>query len=428
MKDDNIINVEATEVNTEEIKVEKKKASSNTALAEMKDIKEAKLAISEIPSEELVQKYGIQVIDVDSVDSIMDYGNDTLEEIGQTLISTADMTVANAERGITDLEMKKVSSFGEYLDERDKKMDKEDPRLVKFGKGVLKKFHIIKEEDEEKKYSYQKEFDEYKENLDEICKKVNLAQENSQADIQLREALMQSMLPLVEKCEAEAVVGFRSIEAYTKETEEMAKGEMTPDLETTIATRNVLAQTAASQVGENYKICASFKQTLTNFKLEQVKEVELCIAQRNFIKKSKPLLIVQGGMSVFEHNQKRRAQMMQDLADTTNEAVIKNAESITASTEKVGELMVNGTLQTSSIEKVQNAIENGYEILDKANDLLQARLANDKEFIQSVNEITERSKNRTVILANEIEKSETLSAGSGKGFAKKLGRRKYGRK
>ena len=171
------------------------------------------------------------------------------------------------------------------------------------------------------------------------------------------------MRPLVEKCEAEAVVGFRAIEAYVEKTEEMAKGEMTPDLQTTIATRNVLAQAAASQVGENYKVCASFKQTLTNFKLEQVKEVELCIAQRNFIKKSRPLLIVQGGQSVFEHNQKRRAQMMQDLADTTNKAVVENAKSITASSEKIADLMVNGTLQTASIEKVQNAIENGYEIL-----------------------------------------------------------------
>ena len=425
MKNENVINVEGNEIEQTPIEDEKTKTS---ALAELKEIKDAKLAISDIPTEELVNKYDIEVIDVDSVDSIMEYGNDTLENIGQTLVSTANMTVANAERGITELELEKVSSFGQYLDEKDKKMDKKDSTIVKLGKGLLKKVHLRKEEDEDKKYSYQKEFNEYRDNLDEICKKVELAIENSQSDIQLRKALMEDLKPLIEKCEAEAVVGFRAIEAYQQETEQMSKQEMTRDLENSIATRNVLAQTAASQVGENYKICASFKQATTNFKLEQVKEVEICIAQNNFIKKNKPLLLVQGGMSVFEHNQKRRAQMLLDLSDATNKAVEENAKSITASSEKISELMVNGTLQTESIEKVQNAIEDGYEILDNANDLLQKRLDQDKDFIQSVNEITERSKNRTVIFANLIEESESLPGNKDNSKVKKLGTRKYGKR
>lgn len=399
---DNLINTQGREV-----------VNKETSIVDEKVINKK---LSEVSSDELIKKYGIIPLEVGNLASILDYGNDTLEQIGSLFEATAHMTVATSEKQITDLEIKKISSFSEYLDEKDKKIDKEDPALLKTVKGVLTKLRIIKPDADEKKYSYQSEFSEYVKNLQDVCNKVLLSEDNSRQDIQMRNDLYQDVSPLLEKVQAEAILGFRSIEEYRKETEILASN---PDCDKNeIMTREVLLQAAEVQVGENYKACASFAQTLNNFKLEQVKEGIIITKQKQFYTKTKPLLIAQGSTVVFEHGQKRRAQMLLDLQQAANDAIDNNSKEIAASSEKIAKLMEEGTLSVESLKNYQDAIIAGYEVLDNARDNVEKRLITDQQVLKEINETAEISRSKSVKLASLLEESGLL------GKEKKLGKRK----
>lgn len=371
-----------------------------------------------ISLEQLTTKYNIERVDFDDPGSIITYGNKPKDDISNILISTSKMNIKEAEKKLDDIMVTKIHSFDRELDERDKKAAKKDLPIVAGAKNFLTKLGVKKFENEKKANTYQARYQEYCDNIEEVCKIVDEQMQSSIANINLRRNIVLEINPYIEQLEAYITVGEMDYDNYINEINNLKQQEQTEDVQYEIQYRTQLAEVFNDKLDKMRKVLSAYKQQKQVYRMQQNNETIIVLQQISYIQDQKPILIAQGSGMIFNRMQEALAKDLKVLNDATNQAYQNNAQDLVQNTQTIVDLAVNGGLTSDSLQVLQDAIQQGDQILVDGRKRLQDRIESDKKVLKNITEELEKYNDSLEHLDGIIQ-----GINGDKSAVKKLGKR-----
>ena len=141
---------------------------------------------------------GFERVDFENPESILYYGHDDKQAISDILINTAGLSINEAKYSLSDEMIQNLYSFGEELDESDKKSSKKELAIVTRGKAFLTKLGVKKFEKEKEMNSYGARYDAYCQNIVDVCNYMDEQMQHSLNDVKLRQQIAYEMKPYLD--------------------------------------------------------------------------------------------------------------------------------------------------------------------------------------------------------------------------------------
>ena len=104
---------------------------------------------------------GFERVDFENPESILYYGHDDKQAISNILVSTAGLSIKQAQYSLSDEKIEKLYSFDDELNESDKKSSKKELAIVARGKELLTRLGVKKFEREKEQNSYGARYEAY---------------------------------------------------------------------------------------------------------------------------------------------------------------------------------------------------------------------------------------------------------------------------
>ena len=312
----------------------------------------------------------------------------------------------------------KIHSFDKELDERDKKAAKKDLAIVASAKSFLTKLGVKKFENEKVANTYQGRYQEYCDNIENVCKIVEQQMQSSIANINLRRSIVLEINPYIEELEAYITVGEMDYENYVMETENLKQQEQTEDIQYEIQFRTQVAEIFNDKLDKMRKVLSAYKQQKQVYRNQQNNEVIIVMQQMSYINDQKPILLAQGSGMIFNRMQEALAKDLKVLNDATNQAYQNNAHDLVQNTQEIVDLAVNGGLTAESLQVLDDALKKGDAIIVDGRKRLEGRIAADRKVVERILEATEKYDNSLNYLDDIIKGIN----GEETSHVKKLGR------
>lgn len=325
-------------------------------------------------------------VDLQNPPTILSYCSDVKDAITQVLESTAQMSIETEEEKLDNKLIEQISSFGTVLDESEK--DRNGSKsLVKGTKKFLAKLGINYFKEALEKESYAGRYKEYCDMLDKVALAIERQKQNTLNDIELKNGIINEMLPLINQLEVMIEVGLKDKEEYDLETERL-KQEMEPnsiDTENAIQYRTQISAIFANKINELQKALVLYKQQVQSYRLQQNTDMELVMSNESYLKDSAPILKAQGSVMVFNRIQAERIETQKALDKATNDAIKENAKQLQVNSQGVVDLSVNGGIQTTTIEELNTAIKSGIDTFRNGRKLKEEKNKRDSESLRKLN-------------------------------------------
>lgn len=326
-----------------------------------------------------------QRVDLNMPSTILSYCKDVKDSISNVLDSTAQMTIEIDEITVDEKDIAEISGFGESLEESEKSKSKNS--LIKGVKGLLAKFGIEAFKDILEEDNYATRFKEYSELLDKVAQAVENQKQNTLNDIELKNSIINEMLPLIKQLEAMIAVGLKDKEDYDKQTMEL---QMSADPSDMDAQREIQYRTQVSGIFNNKlneleKALILYKEQVQSYRIQQNSDMELVMANDSYLQDSVPLLKAQGSVMVFNKIQTKRIARQQALDAATNAAIIENAKQLQTNAQAAVDLSVKGRVSMTTLEQLDTAIKTGIQIFKNGKKLKQDLNAKERQAMIKLN-------------------------------------------
>ena len=363
---------------------------------------------------------GFERVDFDNPESILYYGHDDKQAISDILVSTAGLSIKQAQYSLSDEKIEKLYSFDDELDESDKKSSKKELAIVARGKELLTRLGVKKFEREKEQNSYGARYEAYCNNIEEVCNYMEEQMQYSLSDINLRQQIAYEMKPYMEHLQMTIQAGEADYYLFLEEIEQMKNSPNASELKDEIKKKELIANVFNGKLDKLRKVFVSYKQHLLVYAEQQNSEMNIVLEQQSYIEDQQPILRAQGSSMIFNRQQAKRASDLEKLNEATNKAYTANAIAITKNADAVANLMVNGGLSIESVQALQGALEYGIQVFRNAQQEKSARIASDQKVIDGVLATSEEY-DRELQSINEVLEgiNGTKSHRRGKTYAKR---------
>lgn len=363
---------------------------------------------------------GFERVDFENPESILYYGHDDKQAISDILVSTAGLSIKQAQYSLSDEKIEKLYSFDDELDESDKKSSKKELAIVARGKELLTRLGVKKFEREKEQNSYGARYEAYCNNIEEVCNYMEEQMQYSLNDINLRQQIAYEMKPYMEHLQMTIQAGEADYYLFLEEIEKLKNAPNAAELADEIKKKEMIANVFNGKLDKLRKVFVSYKQHLLVYAEQQNNEMNIVLEQQSYIEDQQPILRAQGSSMIFNRQQAKRASDLEKLNEATNKAYTANAIAITKNADAVANLMVNGGLSIESVQALQSALEYGIQVFRNAQQEKSARIASDQKVIDEVLATSEEY-DRELQSINEVLEgiNGTKSHRRGKTYAKR---------
>ena len=362
---------------------------------------------------------GFERVDFDNPESILYYGHDDKQAISDILVSTAGLSIKQAQYSLSDEKIEKLYSFDDELDESDKKSSKKELAIVARGKELLTRLGVKKFEREKEQNSYGARYEAYCNNIEEVCNYMEDQMQNSLNDINLRQQIAYEMKPYMEHLQMTIQAGEADYYLFLEEIEQMKNSPNASELKDEIKKKELIANVFNGKLDKLRKVFVSYKQHLLVYAEQQNSEMNIVLEQQSYIEDQQPILRAQGSSMIFNRQQAKRASDLEKLNEATNKAYTANAIAITKNADAVANLMVNGGLSIESVQALQGALEYGIQVFRNAQQEKSARIASDQKVIDGVLATSEEYDRELQSINEVLEGLDSAPHRKGRAYAKR---------
>lgn len=318
-----------------------------------------------LPELEQVTGVTCKTIDFNNTDSIMYFGSEITDYVGQLLIDTANMSINQEQKMLTEEDLKMIISFDDALEQSKVLAAKKEgiiTRLLRgFGKAVGNE--EAKKADEMK--TYQGQYKEYCARLDKVVQVIYAIGQNGYADIQLRKEIAMKMIPATRQLGLIIEEARKAKELFDAETEEMAKNP-DPDAQLVVNYRRNMSTFLDSKLNKLGEVQVAYRQKIQEYSLLQFNDMQACASAADFIQVTQPILQANGSTSVYNTIQTDRLDQLSLAHEAANLALQTGAERLKNNTEAAVDLMKNGRITPETLEIVQGYLQESVGIVRQA--------------------------------------------------------------
>lgn len=352
-------------------------------------------------------------INLDVPSTILGYCDDVKTSISAVLQGTSQMAIETESYELDEKTINEIATFGESLDESEK--EKQKGPVAKGVRNLLAKFGLKSFQDAKEMETYEGRYKKYCEMLDRVAEAIENQKQNTLNDIELKNGIINEMIPLIEQLEAMIKVGYMDKDEYDKKTEELKQiaDPNNIDQQNEIQFRTQISALFNNKLNELQKALILYKQQVQSYRLQQNTDMELVMSNESYLKDSAPILKAQGSVMVFNRIQAERISKQQALDAATNNAISENAKQLQMNAQAAVELSVNGGVKTTTIEELDAAIKSGIQIFQNGRKLKQEKNARERQSLQklndSINQYQEELLNLVETREFEIEVAKSTS-------------------
>lgn len=318
-------------------------------------------------------------VDLTTPASILSYGSEAIEAIGDVLDSTAQMAIETDQELVDIKKIDSISNFGKELDESEK--EQKSTSLIKKGKQLLANMGIKYFQESLEKESYKGRYEQYCEMLNQVAIAIEHQKQNTLNDIEFKNGIIAEMLPLIEELEVIIEVGKEDKEAYDKETEEKKQNMDVNDLDAQreINFRTKISEAFNEKLNKLANMLVAYKTQIDSYKMQQLVDYSIVADKEDYLRHSSPLLKAQGSLMVNNHIQAEKLAQSKTLNQAVNNAITQNAKELLTNVQTAVDLSVNGGIQTTSLEVVADALNKGIEVFKNGSKAKREKIAKDEQ-------------------------------------------------
>lgn len=322
-------------------------------------------------------------VNLNESNTILSYCSDVKDKISSILDSTAKMSIEIENIVLDDAIIESISSFDESLDESEKQRDKKKMPIVKGFKNFLTKVGVDKYEKENKLKTYKGRYEEYCRGIEMVVEAVEQQKQGSLNGIELRNAIIEQVSPLIEELEVMIQVGHQDKDAYDSETSAMQPVDM--DTEYMIQYRTQLSEVFNNKLHELEKGLILYKEQIQTYRLQQKTDMQLAMEADSYIRDQAPILKAQGSVMVFNRQQSERITRMQELNARSNAAIVNNARELEQNVQATVDLSLNQGISLETLQIVDQALKRGVDLFKSGRAQKQAQIEQQRTSLQSLN-------------------------------------------
>lgn len=356
-----------------------------------------------------------QRIDVGQPRTILEYCNDEKQAISDILDSTAQLSIENDDT-LTDELINSISSFGKTLDESEEQKEKNKKGIRK----LLANIGLLKSQEE--KLTYKALYNDYCEKIEEVRNAVATQLENTKNDVNLRQSIIEEMLPHIEQLEEKIKIGHIDMRSFEDHIEELKGQPQTQDLQYEIQYKTQILGILNSKLGELEKALVLYKQQVQSYRLQSGTDTELALRQESFLSNDSTILKSQGSILAWNRIQKNKISKAQALDKATNDAITSNAQELQSNAQAAVDLSVKGGITSDTIAQLQDALGKGVEIFKLGRKAKQEQVAKDRESLKKLNDALNEYQTELLNLA-EVQNIQLEAIQSPSTKVKKIGQK-----
>lgn len=318
-------------------------------------------------------------VDLTTPASILSYGSEAIEAIGDVLDSTAQMAIETDQEIVEQKKIDSIENFGKELDESEK--EQKSTSLIKKGKQLLANWGIKYFQESLEKESYKGRFEARCEMLDYIATAIEHQKQNTLNEIEFINGIIAEMLPLVGELELIIEVGKQDKDAFDKETEQMKQNMDSNDLDAQreIHFREKISEAFNEKLNKLANMLVAYKTQIDSYKMQQLVDYSIVADKEDYLRHSSPLLKAQGSLMVNNRIQAEKLEQSKALNQAVNNAITQNAKELLTNVQTAVDLSVNGGVQTSSLEVVTDALSKGIEVFKNGAKAKKDKIAKDEQ-------------------------------------------------
>ena len=317
-------------------------------------------------------------VDLTTPASILSYGSEAIEAIGDVLDSTAQMAIETDQEIVDSKKIESISNFGKEFDESEK--EQKSTSLVKKGKQLLANMGIKFFQESLEKESYKGRYEEYCEMLNYVAEAIEHQKQNTLNDIEFKNGIIAEMLPLISQLEMIIEVGKQDKEAYDKETEDKKQNMDVNNLDAQreINFRTKISEAFNEKLNKLANMLVAYKTQIDSYKMQQLVDYSIVADKEDYLRHSSPLLKAQGSLMVNNRIQSEKLAQSKALNQAVNNAITQNAKELLTNVETAVDLSVNGGIQTGSLEVVADTLSKGIEVFKNGSKAKREKIAKDE--------------------------------------------------
>ena len=318
-------------------------------------------------------------VDLNTPASILSYGSEAIEAIGDILDSTAQMAIETDQELVDIKKIDSISNFGKELDESEK--EQKSTTLVKKGKQLLANMGIKYFQESLERESYKGRYEEYCEMLNQVAMAIEHQKQNTLNDIEFKNGIIAEMLPLISKLEIMIEAGKQDKEAYDKETEEKKQNMDVNDLDAQreINFRTKISEAFNEKLNKLANMLVAYKTQIDSYKMQQLVDYGIVADKEDYLRHSSPYLKAQGSSLIINRIQSEKLAQSKALNEAVNRAITQNAKDLFTNVQTTVDLRVNGGIQTQSLEVVADFLSKGIEEFKNGTKAKREKIAKDEQ-------------------------------------------------
>lgn len=351
-----------------------------------------------------------QRVDLNTPSTILSYCSDVKDAISNILDSTSQMAIEVNEEQVTEAELAQIPNLGESLEESEKSKNKNT--LVKSIKGFLGKLGIDAFKEVLEEDTYASRYREYCDMLSKIADSVESQKQNTLNDIELKNNIINEMMPLIQQLEIMIKVGIQDKQVYDEKTEEL-KATADPndiDVQHQIQYRTQISAIFNNKLNELEKVLIAYKGQIQIYRVQQNSDMELVMANESYLSDAVPLLKANGSSMVLGKIQEKRMERQKALDAATNQALIQNAKQLQVNAQSAVDLSVNGRVTIDALKQLEASVKAGAQVLINGKKAKQQKNEQERKELQNLSRtLTEYNEE----LLNLIEGNEITAQAIG---------------
>lgn len=330
-------------------------------------------------------------INFDNPTSILKYGQDILQESKDMVNKLSALANIEEENPIKfdDMINKLTSGFSELSSVKtSKSLAKFLPETGIFG-PVGKVINKVKEKRFESEiYTETYQLEEYNKNIDKLAATIEKKKNNTLISSELDRKIAEKMTTYINVLSLAINVGQQDLDNYIKNIYEVKKAEYEKtkdiDLGRELHIIEQVINLTKKKLNELSKQLLLMENDRYERNLRQGPSFELIIGYESYLTTTIEALRRQGQSIIANKRLKTNQEKLELLNDKSNEVFQKNSEVLLESIEKSIDLSKKGNIYTETLQKLNDNIKAGIDLLRRGSEEINVQIQQDKKLIDSL--------------------------------------------
>ncbi len=313
----------------------------------------------------LVQKNQFNRVDFENPTTILNYGQEILDKM-EKIISNATKNIEKD--SLVDVDFKqrvnKLSGFSEKLDDVEEKRIKQDKGLSKIYNKFLK---LINNSDKNTHLSYNEEYMQYVNNVDQLVEDVKKMYEEAKDDFDLFNTFITQIKPFI--AILQEVYDFGILDRSSFETEVLnleknfEENQENSDLKREAIIKRQILDIFDEKLYSLEKSKLAINEVVIQWNMRQINAIKLLTSYQSFLSIDKSVLKLNGTALVGAKKQKEEAENLKYLIDGMNKAMVESSKEANYVINSVNALTKDGNTKLETILTVDKYLQEGVELL-----------------------------------------------------------------